>query len=177
MAGLTALARRRQRQRGQSENGSQMAGAGQTPLTASRRVEKRSTGSVCASSHTTGARKADLLRVLCDANVLRAASPTKALSSALGGTSYGSRRRAPGSQGSSLIDQHLRTWSIALHQHPAPLPAQAMLWPAVILSAHAVTFAPKALKFPSRATPPADVVVAQLDALRRNDVARTYELF
>ena len=56
------------RQRGQSENGSQMAGAGQTPLTgshtASRRVKKRSTGSVCASSHTTGARKADLLRVV-----------------------------------------------------------------------------------------------------------------
>ena len=40
-----------------------------------------------------------------------------------------------------------------------------------------VTTAPKAVKFPSRATPPGDVVVAQLDALRRNDVARTYELF
>ena len=56
-----------------------------------------------------------------------------------------------------------------------------MLWPTLILSGHAialsVTTAPKAVKFPSRATPPADVVVAQLDALRRNDVARTYELF
>ena len=66
-----------------------------------------------------------------------------------------------------------------------------MLWPTRILSGHAiaalilsghaialsVTTAPKAVKFPSRATPPADVVAAQLDALRRNDVARTYELF
>ena len=55
--------------------------------------------------------------------------------------------------------------------------SSSMLWPTVILSAHAVTFAPKAVKFPSRATPPADVVVAQLDALRRNDIAKTYELF
>ena len=52
-----------------------------------------------------------------------------------------------------------------------------MLWPTLILSAHAVTFAPKALKFPSRATPPAHVVSAQLDALRRNDIAKTYDLF
>ena len=40
-----------------------------------------------------------------------------------------------------------------------------------------VTTAPKAVKFPSRATPPAEVVVGQLDALRRNDIAKTYELF
>ena len=53
----------------------------------------------------------------------------------------------------------------------------AMLWPTLILSAHAGTFAPQALKFPSRATPPAHVVSAQLDALRRNDIAKTYELF
>ena len=40
-----------------------------------------------------------------------------------------------------------------------------------------VTTAPKAVKFPSRATPPAEIVVEQLEALRRNDVARTNELF
>ena len=55
-----------------------------------------------------------------------------------------------------------------------------MLWPLVILSGSAIALSTTAtketVKFPSRATPPADVVVAQLEALRQNDVARTFEL-
>ena len=57
---------------------------------------------------------------------------------------------------------------------------KTMLWPLVILSGSAIALSTTAtketVKFPSRATPPADVVVAQLEALRQNDVARTFEL-
>ena len=58
---------------------------------------------------------------------------------------------------------------------------KTMLWPLMMFSGTAialsVTTTTKAVQFPSRATPPVDVVVAQLDALRQNDVARTFELF